>query len=323
MSSDKNYGKLQWRFASAVAKQAMGIGYVFGGFVRDSVIHDHGAKAFFMKMKDAKDTDVNYNDPDCEPSTYDDRMLLPSDIDIVMDTRDVPEYIARLKACGYQVRSIFSRSFSKYAGDMMDSSMIHNKYAVRVKAHPLIAVEFAPSISIDVIHRSNFVFEEVFNPLYADFECNTLCINKDGNIMTSITRGMGPMDAFNKTQEIIKDCVARKAVSVSPTKLRIEKMIEKGYYIQGPVNSVFKPSADECCILCHDKIDEGGVCVKNNCCSGVYHLKCYVSTTKDAVTMYNNVSNCMMCRKALDEIECMQGQKGITKYITNSSEVGL
>lgn len=77
--------KLDWKLKKEVGEIVLTAGgTIFGGYIRDSIIHDHYAKLYYEKCDEDKvsedDIDDKYTDPTFYPE-YSDRTVVPEDID--------------------------------------------------------------------------------------------------------------------------------------------------------------------------------------------------------------------------------------------------
>ena len=76
---------------------------IYGGYVRDTIIHDYYAKKFYKKMDVYADTKL-YSDENFLPD-YKGRLVVPKDIDCFFNgtTKDVIECIQKLTKKGFEV----------------------------------------------------------------------------------------------------------------------------------------------------------------------------------------------------------------------------
>lgn len=211
--------KAEWKIKQAIASIILNVGgVIFGGFVRDTLLHDHFAKKYYDLMKEDYGTDIQhacYTDETVHSDTYD-RCIIPKDIDCYLENA---EMLARLElalsAHRFSFRRIFVRqNASEYIKrlDVPDNSLIHIRYVVccidyaaryALKSAILSALpmEFRTlcnehihqcltqiqdtsrklhQVTIDALIKKNpdLSLEPPFGNI--DFECNALLLNKDG-----------------------------------------------------------------------------------------------------------------------------------------------
>lgn len=273
-------------------------GTVFGGFVRDFVLHDHMAKKFYQDGHERKD----YENPEVSPETFEGRMLVPSDIDIHFKTSE--EFSEFRKAL-----SEMSFAFIPRRKFINGYTMIHWILKVRLVVLPMglhgtvsrkILMRHMQNIerivpgstfSIDVIVDGNNL-PPFSNNL--DFVCNGLIMNSDGiKLCEQLSRTHTVIGKFRLLDSIIDDIVNKRAYIVKFTNNRWKKMDSKKKWEilgdQSLVNKVFPENVEDC-IICHCGEN---VNYKLTCCSAFYHLDCLKMTLK------NDDTRCAHCRKNL------------------------
>ena len=317
---------LNWRMMLDIQTTACKSGgFIFGGFVRDFVIHEHYAKKFYDAMPVDLEARVawKYEDASVHPESWPHRTHMPVDIDVLLASGDVPRFLDGLAKGGYSVTTRYMGTFRKYMGTGINNTAVremkHQKIEIRLKHHRIAARYLrSPTIMVDIVHHDNILPISQFNfMLNTDFECNALMISPENNLMLPISSaGEGPfwegsslqnhsMHTFTQLQQVVNDCINFRAVAVKPSHVRMNKMMMKDFAIITPVSSLvprttatlnFKDAgSSEICIICHEDL-EGNEYVKNNCCSARYHPKCFYASTTNSIR-YNNVKYCMVCRK--------------------------
>lgn len=130
--------KSEWKIKQTIAKLILDIGgIIFGGFVRDTLLHDHYAKKYYEKIKDKGYTssikDMCYNDESYYPETKD-RRVIPNDIDCYIEST---EMLAQLESALIRHKFSYHRVFVRQnASDYIprmnvpDNSLIHIRYKV-------------------------------------------------------------------------------------------------------------------------------------------------------------------------------------------------
>jgi len=211
--------KAEWKIKQAIANIVLTVGgVIFGGFVRDTLLHDHFAKKYYELMKEDYSTNIQhacYTDETVHPETYD-RCKIPNDIDCYIEN---VEMLARLESAlsahKFSFRRIFLRqNASEYIPrlDVPDNSLLHiryvvccldyaSKYALKSALLSALPMEFRTlctehihqclrqihttshkvhHVTMDVLVKKNpdLVLEPPFGNI--DFECNALILTKEG-----------------------------------------------------------------------------------------------------------------------------------------------
>jgi hypothetical protein len=316
-------GALRWKFLQSIQEVATkSSGYVFGGFPRDALLHEHFAKEYYKAEKEAVELwnfedpfeSWNYEDPTTHPASYPGRINLPTDIDVMMDTESLEGFLTALDFAQFSVlkTSTTPVALTRYkCADMgvADPSLLLTSIRVSVKGHPLLLQYMGanlPSVKVDIVHKEGFLINTDFKFELVDFACNSLYISPEGILGSATMEGLpgrGFMTNMTRIQRITQDCIDMKAVPVRPTDARMTKMIQKGFRVVSAVTTIFcdkdsKCEEDDMCLLCHDTM-RGKHCVKMNCCVAQYHFKCFAEGQTNIATQYNNHDNCMMCRRDL------------------------
>ncbi len=235
-----NKHRIEWRFKQKIANAITEIGgTVFGGFVRDSILHDYYAKEFYKKLAEdgilLDEVDRIYNDPSVYPETKD-RMVIPNDIDCYLETEEmIVELLQKFRELNLSYRCVFDREdISRYIPRLapMAGSLKHIRYKVYLygieKKKKLIgtllthvAPEFRdiikssvylfaydlyrkaltlPYVNIDVLVKTTpSTVEAPFGNI--DFECNALLMNSDGIRLSNqlYIRNSGMAPAVSRT----------------------------------------------------------------------------------------------------------------------------
>lgn len=300
-----NPHKTEWlmkRAVSTCATQAGGT--VYGGFVRDYVLHQDGAQKFYAKY--GTSSCHEYDNPFTDPATYH-RLVNPRDIDVAFRHHDeLSDFEHQLTGSGLYVCTKERISKSIYQSPFMPPSARFYKLVIGLQLPAWIAgmIKQQPMVHVDVHimpHKSLAPFTEV------DFECNALAMfNCKGNAMMDINTCHCPPqqhlhDALQRgvyVNKIIRDILAKRAVvATSCSRLpfhRVNKMLRKGYTVASHSCTVVPNDADnanEVCIVCQEGL--GGNChhMKRLCCNARYHPKCF-----EAMLDKGFSDGCIMCR---------------------------
>jgi hypothetical protein len=297
---------------------------IYGGFIRDNLLHDHMATIFYETYETFED----YNNPTIDKATMF-RTIVPRDIDVVFQRRrDYDVFCLALKAMSFEV-GIPSVS-SPYGGD--DDT--NEKFKVNIYSNMELQKLRTNKRLQDMEFLHTFVSLDVtINGFYrhktADFECNSLRMNCNG-IISDLPVLFESVDNVLIQQKLklesaikIKDQISRmeaycsinRHILIVPDLHRVSKMFEKGWRIM--VNTQYKlgqiiNKAEDCCALCRDDIVEianvPGVHRLYNglqfeCCSAAYHPACLMNILKTTGQLSASV---IPIRDNLIKYKCIQ-----------------
>lgn len=102
--------RLSWKVKKEVGAVVLETGgTIFGGYVRDSILHDHYAQLYYENATPKEEVDKRYNDPSFYPE-YKDRTILPDDIDCYFPTYN---HLKQFEAYLLQHKFCFKRLFTR------------------------------------------------------------------------------------------------------------------------------------------------------------------------------------------------------------------
>jgi hypothetical protein len=286
-----------------------GNAYIYGGLLRDNILHDYMALKFYNNDK-LGDEFEDYNNPRIDKNTSL-RTLVPQDIDVIFHTvQNYDQFILKLKLLGYIV----------YDGMFVDAYKTPNK----VDSSSRIKLEVRSNVGIqdlkgenrrfiDIDFTSVFItidvtISNVYVPSY-DFMCNSLILSQDGfmfrgsNIFMSVKQFIRSKEMELKKIKTIEEQIHKmEAVIISddfntcpvPLKHRVLKMVKKGWIIKYADSGsdqfiTQRDNNEDCCILCRNEFREVANVpgmhklydgVKFSCCSAVYHPLCLIELLK-------------------------------------------
>ena len=245
-------------------------GEVFGGFVRDFLLHEHAAKEYHTNGTESEDM-----------------FLVPSDLDIRFDTRAKFESFKReLTTKGsYKMKRIKGSSF--YSTVTFEVSLV-----LQIKethTHPvsrmLIRNKFMEYNKL--IPGGNFTVDVTVSSekKVLDFECNGLVLNSNGiQLGPELADGLSPIGKYRILQQVKDDILKKRALCVNFVNKRWDKMDKKGWTLVGMF--IHKTKSDEECIICHETNSD----YKLRCCSAWYHKACLKKT------LQHDDTKCAHCR---------------------------
>ena len=274
---------------------------IYGGFIRDNLLHDHMANNFYEKYQTFED----YNNPKIDKTTMF-RTLVPQDIDVLFHRRRDYEILClALKALGFEVIMDYDMRPYKGAEDDITTERFKVKIYSNMELQQLRAnvrlqdMEFLKTyVSMDV------TISGIYRPLTRDFTCNSLRMNSSG-IITDTPFFFESVDSMIELQRLkvesvikIKDQISRMEAYCSlshnmlnvPDLHRIVKMFDKGWRMMLDTKIKFSQiidSVEDCCSICREDCIEianvPGVHrlyngVKFECCSAVFHPLCLMKT---------------------------------------------
>jgi hypothetical protein len=292
-------------------------GFIFGGFVRDMILHDHNAINYYETANDAT-ASIFYDDKNVIPETWD-RTLIPTDIDIVIDTENFEKLKMNLRTQRLRVKvqkiihgEDYQVGFEIPHGNTvthyiatveLDTSTLFRELKklpvdTRIIQETIIEKMQKPCIKIDILMTSLPVEDPFFGLL--DYECNGLYLSKSGICLAK--QLIERPDYFKrqlKIQQVIEDIIHKKAVFLRTTAgegTRCVKLYNKGWKICDKTITTVKDATYEGhCIICHGDLPENHM--KLNCCDCRYHAKClenYIDH-KDG-----EVDECILCKSQVN-----------------------
>jgi len=106
-------------------------GHIFGGYVRDKLLHDSHAQKFY-RLHDTERVSL-YSDLTTNPELSG-RWVCPNDIDCYMTADNVAKMILDLEAAKMHVRKVFERDPTDYLPNLNipSGTMRHHKYVVNI-----------------------------------------------------------------------------------------------------------------------------------------------------------------------------------------------
>lgn len=303
-------------------------GIIFGGHVRDVVLHDTHAAEYYKESGD--DGAKMYEDASFMPQ-YGGRLVISSDIDCYMIAHSIESFMDQLRDENLSVQVVFEREDAKQYIPTLDvphGVLRHVRLSVsslgmkvvkyiRELVNEGLSESARTLVSREVnefvcsLHRASLacptLFLDVFvadcRNFYAmcppfgtvDFECNGLILTASGiTLSPSLFPGMSPLQRNEVLQRIIDDIKNKRAsyVNTDMPDDRVAKMCKKGWSIvlkHVHVNAE-RPADADVCIFCHDEVRSQHFKLK--CCNAIYHKDCLVKVLSSE---YGD--KCIMCKR--------------------------
>jgi len=309
----------KWKFMCCLRDMVLDHdGIVFGGFVRDAIIHDHFAAKFYEKNNGATGNERLYCIPSYLPETAG-RLVIPRDIDCRMTHTNLDAMLARMKRKRIDHHIVFVRDPMEYlsnADEPSDRTVSHVRLLLEVDTGRVEAAledlpfRFSlpkirsPVVKMDVIvSRDKFVEPFVSMP---DFDCNALYLTKHGISLSSFVCPHGDMlRTERRRQEVIANIIEKKATYLNPDPdseimnavlvYRVKKMLDGGWVLHDDVlRSVLDDGYEGYCIICHGTLER--VHFKIRCCDGRYHGKCLQAAMTQGECAMRLTNKCILCK---------------------------
>lgn len=256
--------KIEWKLKKEIGALVLKAGgTIFGGYIRDSIIHDHYAKLYYENATPEEAIDARYNDPTFFPE-YKERTLIPEDIDCFFPT---PDFLKNFESLLLQHKFCFSRLFthtdaSEYIPRLQKfkHALSHTRYKITlINPHKtslirMLLLQSIPASTRDEVLDPVNDFLEVFsakltdlshilvdilipnNPIdtftppfgQLDFECNGLVLTSQGlslaNDLKDTQTSQGFITDINKLATIHQDILHKKATLVKGNLLDIHRI---------------------------------------------------------------------------------------------------
>ena len=249
---------------------------IFGGAVRDFVLHNYCASKFYEVCERNK-----YNDATIHPELSD-RFLLPTDIDFFIKSSQYDLF----KSYIYR-RGFYYAEEKKMDMTYVNPELVHGQYTL-IKAEIMFVNKKnkkSYSIKLDTILCDRVVIP----PMDTDFSVNKLLMTRNGIVASNCEW------SYNQILEHIHNKEAYCNSTISDR--RYEKLQKKGWkLITNYSTFVFKirtNEEEECCIICLDNLKIGELEITPREC------KCKYSYCRSCLKFSLKSSRCLMCKKIM------------------------
>ena len=309
----------------AAAQKAGGI--LFGGAVRDKIVHDKAATEFYSNCLAKEELyRCHYSDPSKDPLTAAGRLLQSEDLDIWFQNPSDKVKFKEMLLANNMWHSNSTTSAPAAAGYEFDeqSDLLIEKMAVSYWA-PIEVMNFVPMpcIKVDMVtgpKGSAPPFGEI------DFECNGLLLTAENEykLMSSLVHKKTPKDKVLMLTSIISDIENKVTNMVSPTisKYRLNKLLDKGWTV---ATDTFEASRftytntnkdNCCCTLCPRFLDDltieppeltiphTGTVITTKCCKTNMDAACLSAWLKEESEESEESNKCPWC-ECIECIECI------------------
>jgi hypothetical protein len=268
---------ITWLLIASLMRHIIKCGaIIFGGAVRDSILHGFASREFYKLS-----TLDKYDDPTIHPELSD-RFLLPTDIDLFITEKDHYNLKLHLYKRGYYYKEI----------KHIDLSYINPK--LRHRDYELIKAEI---IYFDKKNKKSYLIlldmiichggKIVIPPMDSDFSVNKLMISRKGIVTMSCDWNYEQIEKHIHNKEAFCNSTISER--------RYEKLNRKGWKITMNYSIfVFKlriNEEEETCVICLDPLKVGELEVTPRDC------KCKYSYCKDCIKYSLKSSQCLMCKK--------------------------
>jgi hypothetical protein len=265
---------------------------IFGGFVRDRLIHDYFAIKFLQKSSNDRD---KFDDETYDPETKG-RLLVSKDIDLFLegDESSVEELYNVLRQEGFHVTT--SRVRKQYFENI---NVKQQKVCVRIlNAHEMGLTNI--EIELDVLFSTEDGIRPPFGRL--DLECNAFLMtnkgislsNQTGTYLDRICSFQHKRNEFEILEKMVKfeadvaildkdgGDIEKHAIRNRIIRFnRIILMQERGWKINNRVYTVVDAPKNEICDICYSTFSSG-LTIKLECCGLYLHKECFANYVKEA-----------------------------------------
>ncbi len=253
---------------------------IFGGAVRDSILHGFASREFYKLS-----TLDKYDDPTIHPELSD-RFLLPTDIDMFITYQNHYNFKLYLYKRGY-----YYKETKKIDLSYVNPKLQHRDYEL-IKAE-IIYFDKRNKKSYPILLDMILCNKIVIPPMDDDFSVNKL-------IMTR--KGIFPMICDWNYDQIEKHIHNKEAFCNSTiSEKRYEKLNRKGWKITMNYSTfVFKlriNEEEETCVICLDHLKVGQLEVTPRDC------KCKYSYCRDCIKYSLKSLHCLMCKKDICSVK--------------------
>jgi len=304
--------------------------YIFGGYVRDKILHNHHADMFYEKTCNDQsftyDIQEKYTDKTYLPE-HNDRSLIPSDIDCFGTNVDIFALIETFKKNDYilNVKKTKPALFYLVSHQHMGNIQHVNHTKISVKFHiPKLLTEIMNLddfiVNIDLLHTTNTTFNMFdFMSSNYDFDCNALILTPDSEYKLSscIGKNLNPDEKIKKITSIIdniKNKIANTLPYMEPPIYRFINMIKKGWQIKTNYLEFIKNNKyDGHCLICHGDFEDNELQIKDHNCDARFHLKCF----NKMINFGNYTNKCPMCK---NDCYVTQTENLIIKILANIND---
>ena len=316
----------EWKFYNYV-KKIIDIEkvYIFGGSIRDELLHNFHATAFYKEQNEyliknptANKSDFDYNNKDLSINTLG-RFVIPNDIDMFISKDSFKLIIKKLQKLFYvRVRSV--KDLAYIVKTINHGLYILNKVEVMTK----ISGQYY-MVKLDMIVSSGEIDNNTAFPLVdLDFNVNGLFYTKDRDIYLPVREGYKhtSMSLFNIFDDI-RNMTARGNCNVPP--YRIDKLYKKKWIIVFNFNIYnFLESKnidqEESCVICTRSVMEFSKCVNFRFCD------CKNVICMDCInTNCEKIDKCPSCRMNIietnDEMLYAKNELFVYKNYKNMNKV--
>lgn len=292
-------------------------GLIFGGFVRDMIIHDYNATLFYDRYSDKKEAAINYADKSIHPDTWD-RTLIPRDIDCVIDREQFDKFHKILKKLRLKLTvkktispTDYLDNFLTIPGNTVSQHLciieIDNSYWKRelsylpLETHALEQMLMQKMEYVCIKMDCMVTEKPVTSPFLGslDFVCNGLYLSKHGfGVSQDLCSHKDHLGRFNIIHDIVEDIKIKRAVFLQTSAgcgSRTAKLFNRGWKIEDDDITTMDEEYEGHCIMCHDSVPRRHFKLK--CCDCRYHAKCL---ERHLDFKNGTVKECVMCKCPCD-----------------------
>ena len=282
---EANLNEIKYKMMKTLESIILGFdGIIFGGYVRDTYIHNHYAQKFYENSENIK-----YSNPENDLDTKN-RLLVAKDIDVFLKGNNIQTLYDKFTASGFHVISKETKTMY-----FDNKEIFQQKSDIRLNNMNLYGMPNV-TVSLDVLYTTNDTIEPCFGKL--DLMCNCLIMYKNGIRLStqtgteldntiSYTRKMLEMEILNDILQLKTDIAkSLEERSIKDRKLqflRAFNMQLKGWKINNCIYEVKTELNKLVCDLCDQLLSKKYVHL--NCCGCKVHTQCF---EKDVCSEYKD-----------------------------------
>ena len=279
--------KVLWRLFKTVLNKCIQFrATIFGGCIRDILLHNFHSKIFY-KYHAASD----YEDKTISPDTLG-RLIIPHDIDMFILRSDYKKLLYHLMG-KYAIKRIYTRDAHYLSSNIQLCTYTQVSFMII----SFCGQDQIVNIKLDIIIQDDIDIPLTMPYTKLDFDVNGLYYNSSGiHLGFNIANNSNVLDKFMLLNEIYNNISEKKAtMTICCEEKRFKKLKSYGWnivFISNIFIYSFKEVYDGDCIICQDKIPEHECRVRYiNCsCDLRICLKCIVIN-------HSKLDNCPLCKK--------------------------
>jgi hypothetical protein len=204
----RRFRKAKWLMITNIYDILSNYGTIYGGAVRDYIIRKNAADEYYAYCKDKGiNADKNYLNKEVHPSTFNDRLLIPKDVDVFITRKNMTSFIERIKPmCYMEKKSHRPLTYCFDSSELLCKALTLEKWTLKIinlgysfvnkiifghhikKNFFTLSIDFV-IINDDFLKHEEYLNKGVLHPPFGnpDFDVNLLSFTKDSECNLKIT----------------------------------------------------------------------------------------------------------------------------------------